>query len=610
MCPLEFLDNVSTSPELAIERAPSPSQAQLEDICDISHSHVRAGRYEAASEYIGDVRAALSAGDAALAIAADFELARIALYSGDIELAQKGYQSVFQRAETLGDEVTMAWALNGMAANRLQQNDQKSALDSLGAAARLLDSTTSEDFLAPRDRFGLVASIAYNAASANKTLRRLDEAQRQQELGLAAARQTERASILTQFMAMGAQIEFARGDYQEAVETYETVDKRFDTLELGQPRTNFLGGYAAALQGAQRYPEMVRVADRLVAEAESMKPPLPATVAYARRVRGVAHYRAGDFEAAATDLGEVTEMQIRIFQTEKADTIARLEAEFERDRREAEIIRLDQQGRIDRNALARQQFMLATGGLAALALLLALLCFAQWRRGRDLARATEERARAVHGERERIAREIHDTLLQGIHSMSLACQRALNHLGSNEAEARVALDRALDVADRTSEDGRDAILQYRRAQNGNALATIEAAARDAAGDMNIDVSIHGLLNSPPKPDCFADYIAIVQEAVRNAARHGDGERIAVGIDTREGLTTTIRNTGTALDPEIVHMAERMPRFPTSDAQDSNGSTARRFGLSGMFERAERIGADLKVGSRSGVTRVVLHLENW
>jgi len=203
-------------------------------------------------------------------------------------------------------------------------------------------------------------------------------------------------------------------------------------------------------------------------------------------------------------------------------------------------------------------------------------------------------------ERTRIARELHDTLLQSFQGLVLNFQRARNLLPDRSAEAIQTLDKALDGAEQAIVEGRDAIHDLRSlapAAQGLAEEITALGEELIAEDTNKDpaqfrVVIEGSVRVL-HPNVHLDISRIAREALRNAFIHSQGRLIETEITYSDKLfRLRIRDDGKGLDPNVRDQGERTGHW----------------GLRGMRERAERLGGELDLWSEPGAgTEVELRL---
>jgi signal transduction histidine kinase/ligand-binding sensor domain-containing protein len=203
-------------------------------------------------------------------------------------------------------------------------------------------------------------------------------------------------------------------------------------------------------------------------------------------------------------------------------------------------------------------------------------------------------------ERTRIARELHDTLLQSFQGLMLRFQSARNLLPAQPVKAVVELDGALDRADQAIVEGRDAIQNLRSsttvvnelAQAMTALA--EEFAQSPNGERS-SVTFRASVEGTPRdlhPILRDDVYHIAREALRNAYRHAQAGQIEAEVTygARE-VRVRIRDDGKGIDP-----------------QQLNGGRTRHWGLTNMRERAKQIGSELSVWSEIGAgTEVELRI---
>lgn len=203
---------------------------------------------------------------------------------------------------------------------------------------------------------------------------------------------------------------------------------------------------------------------------------------------------------------------------------------------------------------------------------------------RQLTARLQEQQRQRLAERERIARDLHDTLLQGFQGLILRFQSAANAVPAAQP-ARALLEQALQRADMVMIEGRDSVRQLRARSEASLAEIFQATAESARGDnpTDIQVAIEG------EPRELATHIrdelaAIGDEAIINALRHAAARRIDVLLTfTASEVQLIVRDDGTGIPQEVVRQ----------------GGRTGHFGLIGMRERAEHIGGSFSVASRAG-----------
>jgi PAS domain S-box-containing protein len=194
-------------------------------------------------------------------------------------------------------------------------------------------------------------------------------------------------------------------------------------------------------------------------------------------------------------------------------------------------------------------------------------------------------------ERTRIARELHDTLLQSFQGLMLRFQSARHLLPDYPAEAVEALDGALDRADQAIAEGRDAIQNLRSSTTlsnelAQAITSLAEELTSGADGEKSSATFRISVEGTPRdlhPIVRDDVHRIAREALRNAFRHAQAAHIEAEITygVRE-VRLRIRDDGKGVD-----------------AQHLYSGRARHWGLAGMRERAEQIGAQLDLWSKVG-----------
>ena len=187
-------------------------------------------------------------------------------------------------------------------------------------------------------------------------------------------------------------------------------------------------------------------------------------------------------------------------------------------------------------------------------------------------------------ERERIARDLHDTLLQGFQGLILRFQSIANER-STGGRTRQLIEHALDSADQVINEGRDSVHQLRKAHEtelSQALTSVaEGLRRDYPGEFELVVegqtrTLHPLARE--------ELCRIGEQALINAFQHGQGTRVDLGITyAAASVTLGVRDNGVGIPADIV----------------ASGGRQGHFGLTGMRERARQIDGSLTIASRPG-----------
>jgi len=192
------------------------------------------------------------------------------------------------------------------------------------------------------------------------------------------------------------------------------------------------------------------------------------------------------------------------------------------------------------------------------------------------------------GERTRIARDLHDTLLQSFHGILLFLQSGIHLMPEHPAEGMKTLKKAAEQAERAIIEGREAVQGLRSStveRNDLALAIKTLGGELAAADSSshraeFNVQVEGIPREL-HPILRDEVYRIAGEAMRNAFRHADAKQIEVEIryDERQ-LRLRVRDDGKGIDPKLL----------SHDGREGH------FGLRGMRERAKLIGGKLTVWS--------------
>jgi signal transduction histidine kinase/ligand-binding sensor domain-containing protein len=197
-------------------------------------------------------------------------------------------------------------------------------------------------------------------------------------------------------------------------------------------------------------------------------------------------------------------------------------------------------------------------------------------------------------ERERIARELHDTLLQGVQGLILRFQAVADRIPVEE-KSREQLETALAAADEVVLDARNRVHDLRGTEvTGDLCAIIEQLVAATPFDPSIPVRI--VVEGKPRPLhalVAAEITRIVREALFNIAHHAQASsaEIAIAFELRY-LAIRVRDDGIGIPEDVL----------------ARGHKRGHFGMIGMRERIERIGGSISLsGSPKDGSEVTLTL---
>jgi two-component system NarL family sensor kinase len=187
-------------------------------------------------------------------------------------------------------------------------------------------------------------------------------------------------------------------------------------------------------------------------------------------------------------------------------------------------------------------------------------------------------------ERARLAREIHDTLAQGLTAIALNIEGAMHRLETNPDQARERLERALAMARENLEDARRSVLDLRGAAQleGKPLAeALAGLARAFTSDTGIPATVQAsnLDGLPLRTE--SELFRIAQEALTNVRKHARAHSVEIALRRRgTTLTLSVRDDGRGFS---------VTRGAQGDGQ----------GVVGMRERARLLGGRLQISSAPG-----------
>jgi signal transduction histidine kinase len=190
----------------------------------------------------------------------------------------------------------------------------------------------------------------------------------------------------------------------------------------------------------------------------------------------------------------------------------------------------------------------------------------------------------VQSDRDRIARDLHDHVVQRIFGTALSLDRLSRVLAVEQPEAAERLSRIVDELDATMAEIRSAIFELHQ-EEGPEPATVRSQLADVVRqvtegrDLQRDVRFRGAVDDLPR-DLVPDLVAVVRELVTNVVRHAAADRVTVTIGSADEVTVAVADDGRGL-PEVTV----------------------RSGLANLADRAERRGGRLTTFAASSGTHV-------
>jgi signal transduction histidine kinase len=202
----------------------------------------------------------------------------------------------------------------------------------------------------------------------------------------------------------------------------------------------------------------------------------------------------------------------------------------------------------------------------------------------ELAHA-QQRARRlqVQADRERIARDLHDHVVQRIFATALSLDRLGRSLEAERPDVAAPLSRSVDDLHGTIARIRASIFELHEAEDASAaavrrrLAEVVRSITDGHG-VRPDLRVREQGDLPP--DLVPDLVAVVRELVTNVVRHARARRVTVAVTVADSASVVVTDDGCGLPPVTV-----------------------RSGLANLADRAEKRGGRLTVNSSASGTEI-------
>ncbi|UXH80978.1 ATP-binding protein [Roseateles amylovorans] len=214
-------------------------------------------------------------------------------------------------------------------------------------------------------------------------------------------------------------------------------------------------------------------------------------------------------------------------------------------------------------------------------------------RVRVIARRERVRMGDIAKERERIARDLHDTLLQSMQGVILGFHGLATTLRPDDP-VRTSIEGELERADELLGEARDRVRDLRT--TGHDAVTLPEALALAATQLKVSARVRVTQDGQPRalePSARDDLYLIAREALLNAALHANASEIELILRYRwRHMTLTVRDDGAGIPEDVLRRGKREGHF----------------GVIGMRERAERLGGKLSLERLSrGGTRVMVQI---
>jgi ligand-binding sensor domain-containing protein/anti-sigma regulatory factor (Ser/Thr protein kinase) len=206
------------------------------------------------------------------------------------------------------------------------------------------------------------------------------------------------------------------------------------------------------------------------------------------------------------------------------------------------------------------------------------------------ARQTRSRYQLLLAERTRLAREMHDTVIQGCVGVSTLLEASAGFRTIDKSEADKLIDQARLQATRTLEEARDAVWDLRHPQPAeSAVAVLFDLARGLAAEHRIEIDTRVEGSGSPDRDLERTILFVGREALGNAITHAKPARIGICVSyTPFDVSLEVTDDGIGFD-----------------ARRQTPAESRHFGLIGMRERVETAGGSFRIESRPGEGTKVL-----
>jgi two-component system, NarL family, sensor histidine kinase DevS len=186
---------------------------------------------------------------------------------------------------------------------------------------------------------------------------------------------------------------------------------------------------------------------------------------------------------------------------------------------------------------------------------------------------------AVFEDRDRIARDLHDLVIQRLYATGMSLQGAISQITSLEVAGRVS--RSVDALDDTIREIRSAIFALQthpEARPAAIRARVLYVAQEMTSALGFapTLQLDGAVDTAVPADIAEHLLTVLREALSNVARHSGASKVEVSVRVQDGLVLTVRDNGKGITPG-----------------------GRRSGLRNLEQRAAGLGGSLVTGTADG-----------
>lgn len=277
-----------------------------------------------------------------------------------------------------------------------------------------------------------------------------------------------------------------------------------------------------------------------------------------------------------------------IYKWRKLQVIEDLKVKYETDKKNGLIAKLDLERIAQTSVIIKNRtFFLLSGVFFALSVALALVYYRKREKYHRKIKGLES-AEKVREERDRIARELHDSLGGQLSSISIGLSRV------NTGTERSVIETVQEIADRAMHELRDSLWVLNKEtiaieEIEQRINTLFWQYRKIEIPIRLELEVEPKFSSLSLPSATAGHLyRIVQEAVSNAIKHSQASYLKVAMkEEAHSLLVKIKDDGVGFDLTIPNTSEH-------------------FGLANMRKRADAIKAQFSIASSEGV-QISLHL---